>query len=94
MDEHRKEVDDLEESRVFTRSTKKESAITDHVAQENHVINWDKTKIVERERDWRARGVREAIVIRQYQQRVMNRDEGRFTLSHLYDDLIDSQARD
>ena len=70
------------------------SAITDHVAQENHTIKWDKAKMVERERDWVARGVREAIVIRRYHHRSMNRDEGRFMLSHLYNDLLESQERD
>ena len=70
------------------------SAITDHVAQENHSIKWDRARMVERERDWVARGVREAVVIRQFHNRNMNRDEGRFTLSHLYDDLIGTLPRD
>ena len=99
--EHRKEVEELEKSMVYTRSSRKasysdihKSAITDHVAQENHMIEWEKAKIVDRERDWMARGVREAIVIRQFQNKCMNRDEGRFNLSHLYDDLLQSQPRD
>ena len=101
VEEHRKEVEDLEKTMVYTRSSRKDSmterhrsAITDHVAQENHTIKWDKAKMVERERDWVARGVREAIVIRTYHHRSMNRDEGRFTLSHLYNDLLQSQERD
>ena len=99
--EHRKDVEELEKTLVFTRSSRKssqadihKSAITDHVAQQNHLIKWDKAKMVERERDWMARGVREAIVIRQHQNKCMNRDEGRFTLSHIYDDLLLSQPRD
>ena len=95
MEEHRKEVEVLEKSMVYTRSSRKDSlterrksAITDHVAQENHNIQWDKAKMVVRERDWVARGMKEAIVIRQYHHRTMNRDEGRFTLSHFYDDLL------
>ena len=90
VEEHRKEVEDLEEKRVFTRNSKKESgakrhksAITDHVAQENHCIDWGRAKLVERERDWRARGVREAIVIRQFSGRTMNRDDGRFVHFHI-----------
>ena len=86
---------------VYTRSSRKDSmterhssAITNHVAQENPSIKWDKAKMVERERDWVARGMREAIVIRTYHHRSMNRDEGRFTLSHLYNDLRESQDRD
>ena len=101
MEEHKKDVDDLEKSMVYTRNSKKDSlrekhksAITDHVAVENHTIKWDKAKMVEKERDWVARGIREAIVIRQYKDSNMNRDEGRYILSHLYDDLLDTQARD
>ena len=97
VEEHRKDVDVLEKSMVYTRNSRKDSlterhksAITDHVAVENHTIKWDEAKMVEKERDWVARGIREAIVIRQYQHRNMNRDEGRFTLSHLYDELLDT----
>ena len=45
VNEHRKEVEVLEKSMVFTRNRRKDSmterhksAITDHVAQENHNI--------------------------------------------------------
>ena len=62
--------------------------------QENHCIDWERAKLLEKEKDWRGRGVRDSIVIRQFSGRTMNRDEGRFDLSHLYDDLIVSQARD
>ena len=101
VEEHRKEVEDLEKTMVYTRNSRKDSlterhksAITDHVAQQNHTIKWDKAKLVERERDLVARGVREAIVIRTYHHRSMNRDEGRFNLSHLYNDLLESRDRD
>ena len=99
--EHKKDVQDHEKMKAYTRNSRKESmserhksAITDHVLQENHTIKWDKAKMVVRERDWVARGIREAIVIRQHQDNNMNRDEGRFMLSHLYDEIIRSMSRD
>ena len=67
------------------------SAITDHTMKENHVIDWDSAKIVERERDDQARSVKEAVYIRILPN--MNRDEGRHHLSHLYDDLLGATAR-
>ena len=39
------------------------SAITDHTMKENHAIDWDSAKIVERERDDQARGIKEAEYI-------------------------------
>jgi len=53
LEEHRKEVESISK-RTFTRSDRKSkaaemnrSAITDHVAKENHVINWPGAKILE-----------------------------------------------
>jgi len=50
-DEHRKEVESIN-NRAFTRSARKsraaemnKSAITDHVAKENHVIDWSGAEI-------------------------------------------------
>ena len=59
--------------------------------KENHVIDWDNAKIVERERDDQARGVKEAVCIRILPN--INRDEGRHHLFHLYDDLLGDTAR-
>ena len=49
--EHRKEVDSI--TGIFTRAEKttaasvcNKSAITDHVCNENHVIDWDKAKVM------------------------------------------------
>ena len=39
------------------------------------------------------RGIKEAITIRREQEN-MNSDEGRYTLSHLYDDLLNTGNRD
>ena len=71
------------QERKLSETTVHKSAITDHVSQLNHLIDWDSAKLVERERDWSTRGVKEAIVIRQNKGKCMNRDEGRYNLSHL-----------
>ena len=63
------------------------SAITDHAAQKNHVIEGEETKILAREDDFRKRGIREALGFRK-QGKCMNRDEGRYQLSHIYDSLL------
>ena len=40
------------------------SAVTDHSVQENHVIDWQQVKIVDREQDRKTRWIKEAIAIR------------------------------
>ena len=67
--------------------------MTNHVRQLNHVIDWDSARIVAKEADWKMRGTKEAITIRREKEN-MNRDEGRYTLSHLYDDHINTGKRD
>ena len=64
------------------------SAITDHYARTNHLIDWDEAKIVDRENNRRARQVREAIWIRRKKEKSLNRDEGSYILSHVYDRVI------
>ena len=63
------------------------SAITDHMTQQNHIVDWEGVSFVDRESDWRTRGIKEAIWIRKTKNS-MNRDEGRYRLSHIYDDLL------
>ena len=48
------------------------SAITDHAMQENHLIDWESARIIEKERDDKARGIKEAVHIRILPN--MNRD--------------------
>ena len=64
--EHRKEVDSI--TGIFTRVEKtraasvcNNSAITDHVCNENNLIDWDKAKVTDRESDKSGRHIREAI---------------------------------
>ena len=67
MKEHQKEVE-AQEGRKYTRSSKKQSqseqnksAITDHVNQENHVINQNEATIIARESDKTTRWIREVV---------------------------------
>jgi hypothetical protein len=94
MKEHKKEVDDIGDT-AFTcapqrRASKdyNKSAITDHASQNNHIINWDSAKIIDREQDRSARHITEAIHIRRHGTTTMNRDEGAYQLTHIYDQVI------
>jgi len=95
--EHRTEAEKVSRGTAYTREKKRQSesemwgsTLTDHTIKENHMIDWDSAKIVEKERDDKARGIREAIFIRKLPN--LNRDEGRYQLSHLYDDLLGGAA--
>ena len=92
--EHKEDVEKASASRPYTRSNRKtsekemhKSAITDHMTQQNHIVDWEGAKFVDRESDWRTRGIKEAIWIRKTKDS-MNRDDGRYRLSHIYDDLL------
>ena len=63
------------------------SAITDHVARENHIIDWDNAKILDKEEHKKTRWIREAIWIRS-RDSTMNRDGGTYMLSHIFDPLL------
>jgi len=89
--EHRKEVDSI--TGIFTRAEKtkaasicNKSAITDHVCNKNHVIDWANAKVIDRESDKAGRLIREAIWIRKTDN--MNRDEGSYQLSHVWNKLL------
>ena len=62
-------------------------AITDHLVQENHVINWAESKIRECESDWQTRTIKDAVTIRK-KQKVINRNEEAFKFSHAYNSLL------
>ena len=55
------------------------------------LLNWKEAKIEGRDSDKYKRWVKEAITIRK-QRKTMNRDEGQFNLSHVYDDLLVAKA--
>ena len=55
-----------------------------------HVIDWESAKTVEKEREDLAQGIKEVIYIQKLPN--SNRDEGRYHLSHLYDNLLGEAA--
>ena len=63
------------------------SAITDHVARENHVIDWKNATILDKEENKKARWIKEAIWIRS-KDNTMNRDGGTYLLSNIFDPLL------
>ena len=64
---------------------------TDYVYNENHVIDWENAKVIDRESDKAGRLIREAIWIKKTEN--MNRDEGSYQLSHVWDKLLHTDDR-
>jgi len=94
--EHKKEVDSFTagtQTRAFKArksSVTHKSAITDHAVdgmEENHVLDWDKAKVVDREAQRQTRWIKEALWIRKTPM-CMNRDAGFYQLSHTWDQVI------
>ena len=92
--EHRRDVKTLEEKK-YTRSRKKDSlmelhpsVITDHVAKENHTIDWEGVRFVTRDSDWTTRGVKEAVEIRKTGANAINRNGGHNQLPLLHSKLL------
>ena len=81
----------------YTRNQRKmstedynKSALTDHTTQQNHVIDWDSTKIVGKEDQYLRRQIRESIRIRQETKPLcpLNRDKGNYPLPSLWGPLL------
>ena len=62
-------------------------ALTDHAMTENHIIDWEGAKIIDKERNRRTRQLNEAVWIRKTKT-PMNRDEGSYELPHVYDIVL------
>ena len=93
LDEHQKDVNS-KANVMFTRSHRKSSqtefdnsAITDHASQNNHVIDWENFRIVDKDSNTKVRLIKESIWIRK-ERAAMNRDEGAFKLDHSYDSTL------
>ena len=78
LTEHRKE-EEKTGNRNFTRSTSRssaieyhKSAITDHVCQNNHVMDWEAGEIIERESDKIQNKIRTRNVIKMWKIKIMN----------------------
>ena len=63
-------------------------AITNHAVDKNHVIGWDEARTIGTEENRYKRWVKEAIEIRKRRGKTMNRDEGHYQLSHVYDEFL------
>ena len=66
--EHKKDAEKASASRPYTRRNRKTSekemhnpATTDHMTQQNHIVDWVGAKCVDRKSDWRTRGIKEAM---------------------------------
>ena len=69
------------------------SAITDHVCQNNHTMNWEVSEIVEQKCDKFKRRIKESICIRSNTP-TMNRDEGAYQLTPAHMDTSDTLHSD
>ena len=95
LKEHRTEVEKITK-KIHTRATRlslisdqHKSAIADHVASTNHIIDWEDPKILHRESDKFTRWVRESIWIRRRGNKAMNNEGGAaYNLNHVYDHII------
>ena len=95
LKEHRTEVEKITK-KIHTRATRlssisdqHKSAIADHVASTNHIIDWEDPKILHREGDKFTRWIRESIWIRRRGNKAMNNEGGAaYNLNHVYDHII------
>ena len=91
--EHKKEVDSFtagtqtRASRARESSVTHKSVITDHAVEENHVINWNKAKLVAREAQRQTRWIKDALLIRKTPM-CINRDAESYQLNHIWDQVI------
>jgi len=62
-------------------------AITDHSTHLSHIIDWDETRILHKEANWKTKRIKESIWIKKMKD-YMNRDEGSHKVSHIYNCLM------
>ena len=78
--EHKSDVKTLEEKKYIRARTRDSLTevhsltITDHVAKENHITDWEGLTFPARDTDWTARGAEEAVEIRKTRAHFTNRD--------------------
>ena len=85
---------------MFKQARKKDSVsevhpsdITDHIARNNHTIDWEGVKLTSRDSDTTKRGIREAIAIKKIWAHAMNCDGGPNQLPQCYTKLLLCDAR-
>ena len=101
LKEHQDSVKTVASQR-FTRSRKSQaedkeekSALADHAAQRNHVINWDKTSVLASQcHNKKGRWIREAIHVRAHGNGTLNRNQGMYELPHTWDSLLMTAVND
>ena len=74
--------------RKMSVAEQKKSAVSDHVGQSNHTIDWEGARILDKEDNKWPRKIREAIQIRKHRGRAMNRDEGQYNLPAVYNPIL------
>ena len=57
--------------------------VTDHAITLNHVIDWDQDKVIDRESNKTDRWIKEAVHVRNQEDKSMNRNDGFATFSNL-----------
>ena len=89
-----KDVDSVGEKK-FTRARRKESveeyqpsALTDHVAQSNHTIDWHVVKLPMSESHCKISGIKETVQICKMGPHTMNQDGSRHQLPDVYTGLL------
>ncbi len=58
------------------------------MAEKEHVMDWNNTRIIASESNKHKRCIKEAIEIRKWAQNTINWDEGAYMLSHTWDSLL------
>ena len=91
--EHKKEVDEIENT-IKTRQQRKDlkgvlfkSAITDHAIHNQHTINWEETRIKDKENTRFNRVIKESICIMK-EQKTINRDSGGYKLPKVFGHIL------
>ena len=90
LEEHRTEAEHLSQGH-FTRSQEyqsqhalNKSAVTDHCVLNNHVIDWNNTKILDHDNRLETRWIRESLHIKKAGRNAMNRDMGQHPTPEVY----------
>ena len=92
--EHKKECEKETAARLTRAQRQKaqesnlKSAISDHCKINNHIMDWDNARIITSESNKYQRWIKESIEIRRRGGNTINRDEGAYTLSHVWDSLL------
>ncbi len=93
--EYHKEESDEACLKHYTRGNRKrsekefnESAITDHVSQNNHTMSWEEASIIAKEGNWFQKGIRKDSCIRREEGHTINLGRVRHDLSNVYNPII------